>query len=179
MEFHQPWPYPVRLPPKTCLLFNIADRLDLEGAEVALVLRTRPLPSLRYGLRWCEPSPTIIAFALPDRGNIGTYWTTKPDRVTFHLCPPDVLIVPLQRPKGKWYRPAEVTCSIVKAMHRLPEHDHVRQVYGLGREAFAELVRFHMHKAHVGLSPQAGYIHHDLDPHSEFSPAHMQPESHS
>ena len=173
---HQPLPYPIRLPPQVGIVFNCIDRLDLGDGEVALHLCTRPLPSFRYVLWWCEPAPTLISFPLPDDGEVGHYWTTYSDEVTLPLFPEDVLIVPLQRPTGTWYKPSTVTCNVVLAIQALQSDRSctcTKSLYGLGKEAFAELMRLQQGKARVTALARAGRTHALLDSDEHVSPRQM------
>ena len=110
------WPYAVPLPTQVGLLFNLIERIDLEQGIVALVLATRPLPSCRTVFWWCDSNPRLISFPLPDNRAVGKWWTIHGGQVTLELFPPDLLILPLQKPNGKWFSPSAVTCSIVQAL---------------------------------------------------------------
>ena len=173
MMGHPPWPYPVRLPPQLGLLFNTIETVGTEGKDVAIIIRTRPLPSFRYVLWWCEQEPRLISFPLPDDRTIGQYWTAHDEGITLSLLPPDLLIVPLQKPGGKWYTASYVTCTIVAAMNNLQPGVTVQQVCGLGREPFAELMRLRSNKAIVTLLPRAGHLHSLPAEHTQPSPQHM------
>ena len=174
MSYHQAWPYPVRLPPQIGLIFNIIDRIEVDDDDVVLVLRTRPLPSFRYVFWWCEPVPELISFPLPDDRAVGHYWTSNNDVVTLNLFPEDVLIVPLQRPKGKWHSASTITCHVVTANQKIAHGAGIRQVYDLARDAFAALLSLHQNKAIVTATPRAGRLHSHLDTQDEASPANMQ-----
>ena len=143
------------------LVFNAIERVELEQNALALVLRTRPLPAFRRVLGWCDPEPSIISFLLPERGQVGRYWTAMGDPVTLDLNPADTVIFPLQSPTGKWYKAARVACNVVEALQALGPCSQDYTLLGLGRAPFAALLQAHQGKAVIISAPSGGYLHMD------------------
>ena len=171
---YQPWQYPVRLPAQVGLVFNAIEWVELEKHALALVLRTRPLPAVRRVLWWCDPEPSIITFSLPERGQIGRYWTAMGDPVTLDLNPVDTVIFPLQSPTGKWYTATRVACNVVEALHTLGPCSQGYHLLGLGKAPFSVLLQAHQGKAVIKPAPTGGYVHMDILSKTDWSPVHMR-----
>ena len=93
--------------------------------------------------------------------------------MTLELFPPDLLILPLQKPNGKWFSPSAVTCSIVQALAMKGTSRSFR-LAGLTRAPFATLMTLHQRKAIVTHAPEQGYIHTEMVVHGSMSPTHME-----
>ena len=171
---HQPWPYPVRLPAQIGVVFNVIERVELERHDLALILRTRPLPAYRHVLWWCDPEPSLISFSLPDHGQIGRCWTTHEDPVTLDLNPADTVVFRLQSPTGKWYTATRVTCNVVEALHSIGTGPQGYRLLGLSKAPFEVLMQAQQGKAIIKPAPTKGYVHMVLPEQADWSPAIMR-----